>query len=174
MGAFDEARSQLTGALADWDYSPAFPVSYTGSKGVLITIESPFDIIDNMQSETNGQMTQPVIAVALADGISAFRSFGGHSAGIHPWGPPSGQTEFAIRKGLLFTIEVWADQILGGPETVEKIGGEVDGCVFVNQTKLAAYRHLRCASAKPSYDDAVQAWSMILHVEGDAVVTYFA
>lgn len=174
MAAFDEARSQLVTAIASWDFSPAFPAGYTGAKAVLITIASPFDTIDNMLSEaSNGQMTQPVIAIALADGISAPRALGNHSVGI-AGSPPAGQSEFSIRKGLLFTIEVWADQMLGGAETVEKIAGQVDGCVFYNTTRLAAYRHLRCASAKPSYDDAIQAWCCTLHVEGDAVLSYFA
>ena len=176
MGAFDEARLQIVTALGAWDFSPAFPAGYAGTKGVLITIDSPYDTIDNMLSEGSnptGQMTMPVIAIALADGISAPRTLGNHSVGI-AGSPPVGQSEFSVRKGLLFTIEVWADQILGGAETVEKIAGQVDGCIFYNTTRLAAYRHLRTASAKPSYDDALQAWCCTLHVEGDAVVSYFA
>ena len=172
MAAIDEAHAQLVAALKAWDFSPAFPGGYTGTKAVLLVPTYPYELIDNLLSETNGQMTQPVISVVNQHGRSpeTHRTFGEILAGDPT--VPIGKTRYARRVRIVFQITSWADQIMGGHETAEKLGGQVQGCLFVNKSSLAAYKQLCVIHTQVNYDDHPQIWSMDVWVEGYSLITF--
>ena len=127
----------------------------------MVVPEFPYDVVDNLQSESNGQMNQPIIAIGLEDDMDTFRTLGG-------WVSP---TVKGTRVGLAFLITSWADQAMGGYETTEKLIGQVQGCLLYNRTSLAAYRQLRTHSVKTTYDERTQMWVGELIVEGFALLT---
>lgn len=167
MAAVDEISSEIITSLNAFDFSPAFPQAYTGTKAVMIVKGWPYDLVDNMLSETNGQMTRPIISVTSVGTPTSFRSlgnlFGSVAAGVAP--------TYAMRVEASFLISAWADQSLGGTDTVEKLGGLLEGWALLNQNSLTAYRHLRISTASEVYADAPQLWRYDATVHGDAILS---
>jgi hypothetical protein len=182
VSAYVEARTQLRDALSEWDFTGIFPSGWpklpdgTDARGPLIVPAHPYDIIDNMLEEskkglTGPTMTQPIISIVLGHSTDTFRSLGDvHATAVNP--PATGKWRRSTRMGLVFLVSCWADERLGGYETVELLGGEIQSCVFFNRSRLAAFRHLRCHNQEPAYIDRSEIWTMDLYVEGDALVSY--
>lgn len=162
MGFADEVRLQCATSLGAWDWTPAFPVAYTGPKQVTIVPEYNYEVIDNLLGETKGQMTQPIISIGIADSMDTFRSLGGWFT----------QTIKATRVGVAVCFIAWADQAMGGYETVEKLAGQLQAWAFVNRTSLTSFTNLRMSASKPSYDDNAQIWCYEVTIEGMTLVNY--
>jgi len=169
MAIIDELRSAFMGVLETTDFSSAFPGGYSGAKGVLVIPGWPYDVIDNMQASTNGQMTKPIIAVVPIDTIEADRTLGDQ------FGPGAGgTTQYAIRIEVPLLVGCWADQYVGGEDMTEKLAGIVLSTFFINRTVGAAFRHARATSTHQAYMDRPQLWRADVTVRGDALITYSA
>lgn len=169
MAVFDECRIQLRDALAAWDYTSAFPddPTYTLPKGPTFVRGWPYDILDQILQETNGEMTQPIISMELSHSVDNFRSLGGYMSGAG-----AGITRIATRTTVGFIVSSWADQRLGGPDMVEHLAGLIQQCAFYNRSRLPAYRNLRTTTSREAYEDRPQMWRIDVNVEGDAIVSY--
>ncbi len=169
MAAIDEARTQLMAAFAAWDWSPAYPSGYTDPKAPLVVPANPNDIIPNLVTFRRDQQTRAILSVALLDVDDTFRTLGDHL------GPGAGQLQrFGTRVNLAFLCICWADQQAGGSDICQKLAGQVEGCVFYNRVRLAAYRHLRTHSGHEAFEDRSQLWRCDLVVMGDGVASYDA
>ena len=162
MGAPDEGETQLLGAFYLWDFSPAFPSGYGGTKAPILVSDSPFDLIDNILTENNGTMTQPVISVMPAVNTDKVRTFADH-----PFGAGTGTVAMGV--DLSFIVSCWADEQMGGGPTVKKLMGQVQGCVLANRNSLTAFRHLLCRGGSELYEERPQMWRADLFVTGDGV-----
>lgn len=169
MALFDEARIQLRDAFSQWDFSSCFPTdaTYTNPKGVVIVRGWPYDILDNILAETNGQMTQPIISIEIGHSMDTFRSLGGVMGGAAP-----GFTRIGTRVNLSYIVGCWADEQLGGSDMTEALAGQVQGCCFYNRSRLAAFRNLKTTTSREAFEDRPQLWRVDITVEGDAVVSY--
>lgn len=173
MGAVDETFTQLAGALKTWDFTPAFPSAFItagGKKSVQIVSGWPMDIIDNMQTESNnGSMTQAILSLFI-HGDDEIRALGDH------FGPGAGQLQrFGTRWSFVAVTTCWADQQMGGADTVTKLAGQVYGCYFFNRTRLTVVKLTRVAStSREAYQEREQLWRYDLTAEGYAVVSYDA
>lgn len=173
MGVYDEAREQLIGALYAWDFSGAFGdnPTYAGPKNVEIVSGWPYSTIDAMMQEDPnlGFMTKPIISIVGAGAPDRPRNLG------NALGAGVGNTR---RFGTLvlpkFMLSCWADEQVGASQVVERLAGEIQGCIFYNQNRLAAYRHLVCQASHEAFQDRPELWRMDLTVDGDAVMSYDA
>ncbi len=166
MGMFDEAEDQLLTALTAWDWTSVF------AGGVETMSDWPYDRLLDLNGQlADGKMTQPIISIVAAHSTDTFRAIGGHmtTSGAQP---APGMVRFSARVGMAFMVCTWADERLGGYETVKKLAGQAQGCIFYNRNRLAAYRHLRMKTSDPAYQDRPGLWTYHLTVEGDAVVSY--
>lgn len=165
MGLYDEIETQVLGALEAWDYRSV------ASSGVVLADEWPYERTEDILGEgPDRQMTKPMITVVGAHSTDTFRGLGGQMSTAGP--PPSGgTTRYATRAGVALIVSCWADQKLGGYDTVKKLAGQVQGCLFYNRNRLSAYRHLRVKVGDPSFEERDGLWSWHLTVEGDAVVS---
>lgn len=169
MGAIDESRSQLIQALADWDWSSCYPGGYTDPKAPIIVPANPNDIMANIVAYRRDQMTSAILSVHLIDLNDSFRTLGDHL------GPGAGQTQrYGTRVELAFLLGCWADQQAGGSDLCQKLAGQVEGCVFYNRVRLAAYRHLRARSGHEVFEDRPQLWHCDVVVTGDGIASYDA
>lgn len=169
MASIDEARSQLITALANWDWSSAYAPGYTGTKAPVIVPASPPDIIQNFVTYVRDQQTSAIVSVDLVDVLDMHRSLGDH------YGPgANGLQRYGTRVDLVFNIEAWADQAAGGPDLVQKLAGQVEGCCFYNKVRLSAYRHLVTRSGREAYEDRASLWRCGVLVYGDGVASYDA
>lgn len=168
MAIVDELRTQVMNSLYATDFSSAFPVSYAGAKAVTLVRGWPYDLIDAMLAETDGQMTRPILSVNEVDVPTSYRSLGN----VSNVGAPVGMTRRATRVDASYLIGCWADQILGGADTVEKLGGLVIGWAFLNQGSLAAYRQLKASASHGAYQDRPQLWRYDVSLTGHALLTY--
>lgn len=169
MASIDESRDQLIAALAAWDYGPAYPVAYTGVKAPAIVTASPADLIDNFVTYTRDQGTSAIVSVELVDVLDTHRSLGDH------FGPGAGGLQrYGTRVDLVYSIECWADQQAGGSDLVQKLAGQVEGCVFYNKVRLTSYRHLVTRSGREAYEDRASLWRCGILVYGDGVASYDA
>jgi hypothetical protein len=164
----DEIRSQIMQSLYTYDFSSAFPGGYTGTKAVTIVHGWPYELLDNMLSEADGQMTMPIVSVLDADVIDTYRSLGN----VSTIGAPVGMTRRATRVEANYLIGCWADRRLGGADTAEKLGGLVVGWAFLNQVSLAAYRQLRTSTSHAAFKDRQQLWRYDVILTGHALLTY--
>ncbi len=169
MAVYDECFEQLVTALEAWDYSAVWPTGYAGVKSILFTNQWPYDRIDDMLKEgvttPKGYMTNPIISVVAAHGTGTFRTLGGNY--YDPSQP--GQAKKAERFAQAYMVSTWADELLGGYDTVMAIAGQIAGCVLANRTSLPAYRTLRMQASDPAYQDRPQLWTYDQHVEGIAL-----
>jgi hypothetical protein len=168
MSVVQEITDQVLASLNTFDFSPAFPGGYTGSKSVLLVHAWPFDLIDNMLAETGGQMTRPIISVISVDARNYHRSLGN----VSTVNAPANRTRFATRVEGNFLVSCWADQFMGGGDTVEKLGGLVAGWAFLNQSSLPSYRQLRASASHESFEDRPQVWRYDSTLTGYAMLTY--
>lgn len=162
MAAVDEAMTQLIGAFSAWDWSPAFPVGYAGTKAPVVVPDWPYDLLDNILAESDGQMPNPVIAVVAAVNQDRVRTFGDA-----PFGSMSGTKAMGVN--LAFAVSAWADERMGAGTTVKKLMGQVQGCVLANRIALTAFRHLKCGGGTQAFEERPQMWRADLHVTGDGV-----
>jgi hypothetical protein len=168
-GAIEEARAELIGALYNWDFSPAYPTGYAGTKAPVLVNASPEDIIQNFITYTKDQQTKAIISVELVDIMDTHRALGDHL------GPGAGNLQrYGTRVDLTFNVECWADQQSGGSDLVQKLASQVEGCAFYNKVRLTAYRHLITRSGREAYEDRVQLWRCGVLVYGDGVASYDA
>jgi hypothetical protein len=165
---YDEAEDQLIAALNAWDYRTVF------SGGVEVMSDWPYDRLSDINGEIqDGAMVKPIISVVAAHSMDTFRGIGGQMSTSGAL-PAPGATRHATRVGMAFVVGCWADQRLGGYDTVKRLAGQAQGCIFYNQNRLAAYRHLRMKTSDPAFEDRPALWTFHLTVEGDAVVSYDA
>lgn len=164
----DEIRQSVMNSLYAFDFSSAFTSGYGGTKAVTITRGWPYDLIDNMLSETDGQMTRPVISVSDVDVTDTYRSLGN----VSNVGAPVGMTRRATRVEAVFLVGCWADQRLGGADMAEALGGLVMGWAFLNQVALTAYRQLRASASHGALEDRPQLWRYDVSLTGNALLTY--
>jgi hypothetical protein len=164
----DEIRAEIMNSLYAYDFSTAFPVGYTGAKAVTIVRGWPYDLIDNMLAETDGQMTMPIVSVLDSEVIDTHRSLGN----VSTVGAPVGMTRRATRVEANYLIGCWADRRLGGADTAEKLGGLVIGWAFLNQASLTAYRQLRTSVSHTAFHDRPQLWRYDVTLTGHALLTY--
>lgn len=166
----DEIRAEVMQSLYAYDFSSAFPAGYAGAKAVTIVRGWPYDLIDNMLAETDGQMTRPVVSVNDLDLTNTYRSLGN----VSNVGAPVGMTRRATRVEAMFLVGCWADRLLGGADTAELLGGLVIGWAFLNQGSLTAYRQLRASASHGAYQDRPQLWRYDVSLTGNALLTYDA
>jgi hypothetical protein len=166
---FATCRGELKAALMAWDFRDVFPDAYAGPKQVTVESRWPYDTIDNMLREDPnlGAMTMPVISLIAAHGTPTFRSFNQAF-----YDRTTGTMRHASRQGIAILVSVWADQLLGGYEMVEKLAGEVCMCVQANEVALPSYRHLRWQTSEAAYEDRPQLYTYDVHVEGDTLIVY--
>lgn len=164
----DEIRTSVMNSLYAYDFSTAFPVGYAGTKAVTLVRGWPYDLIDNMLAETDGQMTRPIVSVNDVDVLDTYRSLGN----VSNVGTPVGKTRRATRVEASFLIGCWADRLLGGADTVELLGGLVIGWAFLNHVSLAAYRQLRASTSHGAFQDRPQLWRYDVSLMGHALLTY--
>ena len=164
----DEIRAQVMNSLLAYDFSSAFRSGYGGAKAVTLVRGWPYDLIDAMLAETDGQMTRPIVSVADVDVADTYRSLGN----VSDVGAPVGKTRRATRVEASFLVGCWADQLLGGADTVELLGGLVIGWAFLNQASLTAYRQLRASASHGSFQDRAQLWRYDVTLTGHALLTY--
>jgi hypothetical protein len=162
MAAPDEAEAQLIGALQLWDFSSIFPVGYTGTKAPMLVTDWPFDLIDNMQSENDGVMTQPIVSIITAMNDDKVRTFADHTFG-------SGTGTVAMGVDLSFILSCFADERMGAGPLVKKLMGQVQGCVLANRNSFTAFRHLLCSGGHSVYEERPQMWRADLTVSGDGI-----
>jgi len=168
MAIVDEIRTQVMDSLYAFDFSSAFPAGYAGAKAVTIVRGWPYDLIDNMLGETDGQMTRPIVSVVDVDVTDTYRSLGN----VSDVGAPVGMTRRATRVDATFLVGCWADQLLGGADTAELLGGLVIGWAFLHQVSLTAYRQLRASASHGVLQDRPQLWRYDVSLTGHALLTY--
>lgn len=166
----DEIRLQVMNGLLAYDFSSAFPSGYLGAKAVTILHGNPFDLIDAMLAETDGQMTRPVLSVTETDVLDVHRSLGE----VTNVGVPAGMVRRATRIDATFLIGCHADQRLGGADMVESLAGLVIGWAFLNTNSLAAYRQLRTSTSRGAFRDRPQLWHYDVILTGSALLSYDA
>lgn len=164
----DEIRTEVMNSLLAYDFTGVFPGGYSGTKSVTIVRGSGFDLLDNLLSESDGQMTMPVISVDDPVVIDSHRSLGS----VSTVGAPAGKTRRATRVEATCLIGCWADQRLGGPDLAEALGGQVIGWAFLNQLTLTAFRQLRTATSHGAYEGRPQLWRFDVDLTGYALLTY--
>jgi hypothetical protein len=169
MGLFDEPLNDLqANCLEQWDYSPAFPSGYTGTKGVIVLPASHWQLLEQIETLSNaGQMTEPIISIVDGSSREETRSFS------DIYGPGSGvTTRYAVRVKVPFLISVWADQQMGGQMMCRQLAGQIQGAIFFYRNRLTTVRHLRVLSAKEAEGRASQLWRFDVAVVGDSLVSY--
>ena len=154
--------AQLIGAFQAWNWSALWPSGYTGIKAPMIVDDWPFDLIDTMQNENDGVMTQPIISVVTAIDDDRVRSFGDH-----PFGGGTGTVAMGV--DLSFVVSCFADERMGAGPMVKKLMGQVQGCVLANRNSLTAYRRLLCKGGHSVYEERPQMWRADLTVSGDGL-----
>jgi len=136
-------------------------------KAPLIVQGWPYDIIDNILSETAGLMTQPIISVVSAPTTEIFRTLGDHvGPGV------GGKQRFGRRISVTFSCVCWADEQMGAGDMVEKLAGQLQGCVMANTKSLAAYRALAAEALSEAYRDRHSLWRYDLAVHGFGIASY--
>lgn len=179
MAAFDEIRTQVSGALEAWDFSPAFPVTYPGLKQVVTVYEWPPDLLANMQKAiqqnlltAEGLLVLPIVSILV---YSVGTPVDGRTLGdVAPsqTGAPSGKTRYARVVEVMLLIDCWADLQLGGGKTSEKLAGQLHGCLFVNKNSLTAFRRIETKGGRLMFDEKAQLWHCQLEVTGRAVENF--
>lgn len=176
LSAPEEAREELIGALANWDWTNYFPSDYDPALGigVQITTEFPSDELLNIERNANGQLTKPIISVVDLNTHKALGDHAGPTLGnvIGLGVVPGTTTRFGQTLEIIFQIDCWADLQLGGGDQAQRLGGGVIDCLFVNQNALAAYRRLMTTGGRLSQSDNSQLWRYMLTVSGRAVQSF--
>jgi len=113
-------------------------------------------------------MTVPVISVMLANAQDTFRSMGGYFGS----GPMTGTMTYGTRVEGAYLVSAWADQQMGGAQTVENLAGLIQATAFINRTGLSAFQNLRTAASRPAYQMTDQLWRFDVTIEGMALVSY--
>ncbi len=171
-GPIDMTYDQLSKALKAWDFTPAYPAAFLalgGDKSVLTVPGWPYDIIENMITESNGVMTRAVCSIII-NGDDEPRALGDHL------GPGAGSLQrFGTRWVFTARISAWADQAMGGADTVTKMFGQVYGCFFFNRMRLSIVKLTKVASGtREAFQDREQLWRYDTLVDGYAVMNYDA
>lgn len=167
--ALYQARTEIQAALDAWDFSSCWPVAFTGEKKVITATGYPNDLISKIKAETNGMWPRPIIALYNITAPETFRSLGEVGG---PGIPAGGLTRYARRVQPHIAIDCWADLQNGGEKMVERLAGQVAGCVFVNAHSLATYRYLASETSHLMYADAAQAWHITVTVSGYVLLNY--
>lgn len=168
MGLYEDTELQIMTALANWDFTPAWPPTFGGDKSVAITPGYPSDTLDNiLKTQFSQQYKRAVISVRLQDSFDSFRTLGGVLG-------PGAQTmtRYATRVELVYTVSAWADQQMGGPDTVRGLGSQIQGCMFYNRSRLTAIRQLETRLSGETYQDRPQMWRFDITVRGYTLVSY--
>jgi hypothetical protein len=167
MGVFDEPIDALTSALYQWDFSPAFPSDYPTSKGVVVAHGWPYQLIQQLEGTTGGQMTEYLITILeLTPTDDRIRLGSVMGAGATP-----PQTRYGHRVTLPYLVSCWADQRLGGMDAARKIAGQVYGCVLWNENRLGAYRNLKTDRGTTVYEPGSQLYHFDVTVEGSTIAS---
>lgn len=154
-----------------WDFSGVFPIdpSYTFPRGVVFVDGWPWQLLRQLETKTNQQMTQPIISIVSLEPSEVGRSFSDIDKAGAGQGPL--QLRLGRRASPSFLISCWVDQQLGGMDMSRRLGGEVYNAIFYYKNRLAKIRHLKLVHTHETFEDNAQLFRFDLVVDGDVYIT---
>jgi hypothetical protein len=173
VGIYDEPLADIKkNCLELWDFSDLFPTdpSYTFKKGCVFVDGYPWQLLRQLETKTNQQMTQPIISIISLEPKDSTYSF----SDIVKTGVGSQPLQWRIgrRAAPSFLISCWVDQQLGGMDMARKLGGEVYTALFYYKNRLSTIRHLKVAHSHEVHEDTAQLYRFDVVVEGDVFMQY--
>lgn len=160
----------MRNALEKWDYSPAFPSTYSGINQPIFTPSNMWQLEAQIESLSNqGQFTQPIVNI---------ESLPGHDVGTKTFSDIYGlgqapNTTYRLGRRLRypFMVSTWTDQQLGGMTMSRKLAGQVVAAMFYYRNRLTTIRHIDFAHWQEVFYDTPQLDAVLMTFEGDVHMT---